>query len=41
MYINGDFIEIRFHTYRIMEGFWLDENLDEYSNPVLCLCDND
>lgn len=39
--INGDYIEIRFHTYRITEGLWLDEHLDKYSNPVLCLWDND
>lgn len=33
---NDGFIDLRYHSYRESEGFWLDENLDVYDNPVLC-----
>lgn len=33
--LNDDYIEVRFHTYRENEGFWLNENLDMYNTPVL------
>ncbi|WP_405288855.1 hypothetical protein [Methanobrevibacter sp.] len=28
-------IDLRFHTYRKNEGLWLDEDLDQYPNPIL------
>lgn len=33
--VNDDYIEIRFYTYRQEEGLWLDEDLNNYENPVL------
>ena len=34
--VKKDFIELRFHTYRENEGLWLNENLNEYNDPILC-----
>ena len=34
--VKKDFIELRFHTYRKNEGLWLNDNLNEYDNPILC-----
>lgn len=33
---KNDFIELRFHTYRKNEGLWLNDDLNEYDDPVLC-----
>ena len=35
IYLNDDYIEVRFHVYREKEGFWLNENLNMYNNPIL------
>ena len=37
--VNGDDPEIRFHTYRTEDGFWLQEDLNVYITPILCLHD--
>ncbi|WP_281518730.1 hypothetical protein [Thomasclavelia cocleata] len=36
--LNDNYIEVRFHTYRENEGFWLNENLNIYRNPILYVC---
>ena len=28
-------IELRFHTYRVDEGLWLNKDLNKYDNPIL------
>ena len=35
--ILNDDVELRFHTYRENEKLWLDENLNQYDIPILCL----
>lgn len=35
VYINDGNIDVRFHTYRATEGFWLMEDLNGYDNPIL------
>ena len=35
--VGDDYIEIRFHTYRETEISWLDEDLNKYDQPILCL----
>lgn len=35
VYINDGNIDVRFHTYRITEGFWVKEDLNGYDNPIL------
>ncbi len=37
--VNGGYPEIRFHTYRTGDGFWLEEDLNVYITPILCLHD--
>ena len=39
--VYEDSIDIRFHTYRITEGFWLLEDLNGYEDPIICLWDNE
>lgn len=33
----SDEIELRFHTYREGDKLWLDEDLNKYNIPILCL----
>lgn len=33
--LDGEIIDLRFHTYREKEGLWLDTNLNKYDNPIL------
>ena len=35
--VDSEYIEIRFHTYREAEDSWLDEDLNKYSKPILCV----
>lgn len=37
--VNDGYPEIRFHTYRTEDGFWLQEDLNVYIAPILCLHD--
>lgn len=33
--IHGEWVDLRFHTYRADEGLWLDKDLNKYDNPIL------
>lgn len=33
--VSDDFVDLRFHIYRKKEGLWLDEDLNNYDNPIL------
>ena len=33
--VNGEWIDVRFHTYRKEEDLWLDEDLNQYNDPIL------
>lgn len=35
--VYDEFIELRFHSYREEDGLWLDENLNKYTEPILCI----
>ena len=37
IYAYEEMMVLRFHTYREEDGLWLDEDLNKYSEPILCI----